>query len=313
MNDMSEQTPERPSEKSGSRKILLTALIAILVALNGVLFYLNMKERDKNASLTGVNRQVEAEKDATFAKLDSLEQEYDKRIAEVQKLGGDVESLQKVKEQLERDKVTLRGATASERKKYLVQIKKYEEMLVAKDEEIVVLKAQNETLYGENNELKTKTVRLSDSIGTIDAQRRDLSEKVRVGGALKAENLTINVLNEKGKERDGGEYKAKRIDRIKVMFDVAENKISESGTHTVYMRLVEPDGAAVFDMATGGGTFTYEGKEAFYTAKQDLLYDKSRQKVSFVFSKGTPYKSGKHIVELYADGFEIGQGSFVVK
>ena len=28
MNDMSEQTPERPSEKSGSRKILLTALIA---------------------------------------------------------------------------------------------------------------------------------------------------------------------------------------------------------------------------------------------------------------------------------------------
>jgi regulator of replication initiation timing len=306
---MTEQTPE----KSNSRKILLTALIAILVALNGVLFYLNIKERDKNKALTATNQTVEAEKDATLAKLDSLEQEYDKRIAEIQKLGGDVESLQKVKEQLEKDKVFLRSSSAAERKKYIAQIKKYEEMLVAKDEEIVVLKQQNETLYGENSELKTKQVKLSDSLSAIDAQKRDLAEKVRVGGQLKAENLTINVLNEKGKERDGGEYKAKRIDRIKIMFDVAENKISESGTHTVYMRLVEPDGAAVFDMATGGGTFNYDGKETFYTAKKDILYDKTRQKVDFVFSKGTPYKEGKHMVELYADGFQIGTGSFVVK
>jgi len=306
---MTEQTPE----KSNSRKILLTALIAILVALNGVLFYLNIKERDKNKALTQTNQTVEAEKDATLAKLDSLEQEYDKRIAEIQKLGGDVEALNKVKEQLEKDKVYLRSASASERKKYIAQIKKYEEMLVAKDEEIATLKTQNETLYGENTELKTKQVRLSDSLTTVDAQKRELAEKVRVGGALKAENLVINVLNEKGKERDGGEYKAKRIDRIKIMFDVAENKISEAGTHTVYMRLVEPDGAAVFDMSTGGGTFTYDGKEAFYTAKKDLLYDKTRQKVDFVFAKGTPYKPGKHTVELYADGFQIGEGSFVVK
>ncbi len=306
---MTEQTPE----KSNSRKILLTALIAILVALNGVLFYLNIKERDKNKALTQNNQTVEAEKDATLAKLDSLEQEYDKRIAEIQKLGGDVESLQKVKEQLEKDKVTMRNATAGERKKYIEQIKKYEQMLVAKDEEIVVLKQQNETLYGENTELKTKQVKLSDSLNNIDAQKRELAEKVRVGGQLKAENLKINVLNEKGKERDGGEYKSKRIDRIKILFDVAENRISESGTHTVYMRLVEPDGAAVFDMATGGGTFTYDGKETFYTAKKDILYDKTRQQVDFVFAKGTPYKEGKHIVELYADGFQIGSGSFVVK
>lgn len=306
---MTEQTPE----KSNSRKILLTALIAILVALNGVLFYLNLKERDKNKALTQTNQTVEAEKDATLAKLDSLEQEYDKRIAEVQKLGGDVESLQKVKEQLEKDKVYLKNSTVSERKKYIAQIKKYEEMLVAKDEELAVLKQQNETLYGQNTELKSKQVRLTDSISTIETQKRDLAEKVRVGGALKAENLVINVLNEKGKERDGGEYKSKRIDRIKIMFDVAENKISEAGTHTVYMRLVEPDGAAVFDMATGGGTFTVDEKEAFYTAKKDILYDKTRQKVDFVFSKGSPYKVGKHTVELYADGFQIGSGSFVVK
>ncbi|MDJ1467886.1 hypothetical protein QNI19_13555 [Cytophagaceae bacterium DM2B3-1] len=306
---MTEQTPE----KSNSRKILLTALIAILVALNGVLFYLNLKERDKNKALTQTNQTVEAEKDATLAKLDSLEQEYDKRIAEVQKLGGDVESLQKVKEQLEKDKVYLKNSTVSERKKYIAQIKKYEEMLVAKDEELVVLKKQNETLYGENTDLKGKQVRLTDSISTIDAQKRDLAEKVRVGGALKAENLVINVLNEKGKERDGGEYKSKKIDRIKIMFDIAENKISEAGTHTVYMRLVEPDGAAVFDMATGGGTFTVDGKEAFYTAKKDILYDKTRQKVDFVFAKGSPYKAGKHTVELYADEFQIGSGSFVVK
>ncbi len=306
---MTEQTPEQ----SSSRKIWLTALIAILVALNVVLFYMNIKGKDEREALTKQNQQKQVELDVTMVKLDSLEQEYEKRIAEVQKLGGDVESLQKVKEQLEKDKIVLRNATAAERKKYLAQIKKYEEMLVAKDQEIVVLRQQNETLYGENTELKTKQVKLSDSISTIDAQKRDLAEKVRVGSALKAENLVINSLSDKGKERDGGEYKSKRLERIKIIFDITENRIAESGTHTVYMRLVEPDGAAVYDVSTGGGTFSIDGKEAFYTAKQDLLYDKNRQKIDFVFSKGSPYKVGKHTIELYSDGFQIGSGTFVVK
>ena len=89
--------------------------------------------------------------------------------------------------------------------------------------------------------------------------------------------------------------------------------MAEVASKDIFMRLIEPDGAALFDLATGGGTFMVEGKETFYTAKREILFDNSRQQVSFVYDKGNPYKEGRHIVELYADGYLIGQGSFVIK
>jgi hypothetical protein len=304
---------EQTSEKQSSRKILLTIFIIVLIALNGVLLYLNIKNKDEIAVKDTQVKTVRSELDLTATKLDSIENELDLRIADIQKLGGDVESLTKAKEQLEKDKVALKSANASERRRLQEKVKGYEELLVSKDEEIVRLKTERDELYNENTSLKTKQVRLADSIATIDKENRQLAEKVTIASALKAENLQINALNEKGKERDGGEYRAKHIDRIKVVFGLAENNVAKIETKSIYMRLIEPDGAAVFDMATGGGTFMYNNQETFYTAKQDILFDNTKQKVNFTYSKGAPFKSGKHIVELYADGFMIGQGSFVVK
>ncbi len=306
---MNEQTPEKQS----SRKILLTIFIIVLIALNGVLLYLNIKNRDENTVLTQQKKETQANLDLTEARMDSISNELDIRIAEVQKLGGDVETLTKAKEQLEKDKTSLKNANASERRRLNEKIKAYEELLVSKDEEISKLKMERDELFSENTNLKTKTVRLTDSISTIDREKRQLAEKVNIASALKAESLDITAINEKGKERDKGEYRAKQIDRIKIAFNLGENNVAKIETKDIYMRLIEPDGAAVFDMATGGGTFMFENQETFFTAKQEILFDNTRQPVSFVFDKGTPYKTGKYTVELYADGFKIGQGSFVVK
>jgi cell division protein ZapB len=274
---------------------------------------LNIKNRDENSLITEQKKETQAKLDLTEAKMDSIANELDVRIAEVQKLGGDVEALSQAKEQLEKDKKQLKNANVAERRRLNEKIKGYEELLVSKDEEISKLKMERDELYQETSQLKTKNVRLADSINMIDKEKRQLAEKVTIASALKAENLEISAINERGKERDKGEYRAKQIDRIKIAFNLGENNVAKVETKNIYMRLIEPDGAAVFDMATGGGTFELEGQETYFTAKQEILFDNTRQPVSFVFNKGTPYKTGKHIVELYSDGFKIGQGSFVVK
>lgn len=304
---------EQNQEKQGSRKILLTIFIGILIALNIVLFYLNFRNKEENEQQKVVIQAKDAELDATSTKLDSISKELDLRITEVQKLGGDVEQLTQAKAQLEKDKVALRTANVSERRRLQEKIEAYETLLTNKDEEIEKLKAVNEELYSENTTLKTQKNQLNDSISAIEQAKQVLAEKVAVASALKTENLSINAINEKGKERDGGEYRAKQVDKVKIAFNLAENNVAEIESKDIYMRLIEPDGAALFDLATGGGTFMFEGKETFYTARQQILFDNTRQQVTFVYDKGNPYKSGKHIIELYADGYKIGQGSFVVK
>ena len=304
---------EQNQEKQGSRKILLTIFIIVLIALNGVLLYLNIKNKEESQQKDVVIQAKDAELDANTVKLDSISKQLDLRIAEVQRLGGDVEQLTAAKEQLEKDKVSLRTASNAERRRLMEKVTDYETLLTAKDEEIAKLKNVNQELYTENTTLKTKANQLNESISAIESEKQVLAEKVAIAAALKSENLAINAINEKGKERDGGSYKARQLDKIKVSFNLAENKVAEVAAKDIYMRLIEPDGAALFDLATGGGTFIVEGKESFYTAKKEILFDNSRQNVTFVYDKGNPYKEGKHIVELYADGYMIGQGSFVVK
>jgi cell division protein ZapB len=304
---------EQNQEKQGSRKILLTIFIIVLIALNGVLLYLNIKNKEESTQKDVVIEAKDAELDATSAKMDSISKELDLRISEVQKLGGDVETLTQAKTQLEKDRNSLRTASTAERRRLQEKIEAYETLLTNKDEEISKLKSVNEELFSENTTLKTQKNQLNESISEIERTKQALAEKVAVASALKSENLNINAINEKGKERDGGEYRAKQVDKIKISFNLAENNVAEIESKDIYMRLIEPDGAALFDLATGGGTFAYEGKEAFYTAKKQILFDNTRQNITFVYDKGNPYKSGKHVVELYADGYLIGTGSFVVK
>lgn len=300
-------------EKKDSKKILLTIFIIVLIALNGVLLYLNIKNKDEITQKNVVIEETNSELKATQVKLDSISNQLDIRIAEVQRLGGDVASLQQIKADLEADKAKLLKDKNFAARNYNEKIKAYETMLTSKDEEIAKLKTINEELFAENTNLKTQKNELNDAITTIENDKKQLAEKVAIASALKAENLEINAINERGKERDGGEYKAKHVDKIKVLFNLAENNVAEIESKDIYLRVVEPDGAALFDLSTGGGVFQFDGNETFYTAKQPILFDNTRQRISFVYDKGTPYKSGKHVIELYADGYKIGQGSFVVK
>jgi hypothetical protein len=69
----------------------------------------------------------------------------------------------------------------------------------------------------------------------------------------------------------------------------------------------------LFDVARGSGTFMYQSKEEFYTAAQEILFDNTKQQLSFIYDKGSEYPSGTYDLEIYADDYQIGKGQFVVK
>ena len=68
--------------------------------------------------------------------------------------------------------------------------------------------------------------------------------------------------------------------------------------HARYRSPGPPDGAALYNLSNGGGTFTVDGQESFYTQKQDVVYENTHQPVEFTYAKGADYKKGIHTVEL---------------
>lgn len=315
------ETQTRQSDK----KNYFTAALVIMAALLGLLGYLYFQERQKNQEV--LTPQVEAktrELVTTSQRLDSISNQLDAKIAEIKMLNGNVDELMKVKAQLEKDKANLRNSSAFNAKQYEAKIRNYTALLAEKDQEIAKLREENQTLTTsnqtltqENTGLKTdlETTRKSygDSVSTLATQNRELSEKVTIASALKAENISVYAISPKGKERDGGTYKARRVDKIRVSFRLADNPLTQKENKDVYLRILDPDGAVVSDMATGSGNFTFNGSDLVYTAKQSVLYTNSHQTVDFVYSRGQAYKKGKHAIELYSEGFKVGQGEFEVK
>jgi len=89
--------------------------------------------------------------------------------------------------------------------------------------------------------------------------------------------------------------------------------VARKDTKQIIMRLIEPNGSVLYDAATGGGFFNVDGKDLPYTDKRSVKFENSRQQVGFVYVKGGEFKTGKHKIELYGDGFKIGETSFTVK
>ncbi len=249
-------------------------------------------------------------------KLDSISKQLDAKIIEVKGLGGNIEELEKAKADLVRDRAALKKGTITLGNK----IKEYESFLTKKDEEIAQLREENqqlisktETLTQEKAELETSKKAVSDSLTGVVSKNAELESKVTVAAALRARNVKVYAISSKGKVREGENVKAKRIDKVRVDFILEKNPLTQADNKTIYMRVIDPSGATISDDATGSGKFQYEGQEQGYTISQDVMYSNSNQGVSILYDKNSAFKSGTYSIELYSEGFKVGEGSFSVK
>ncbi|MEQ9426767.1 MAG: chromosome segregation protein SMC [Cyclobacteriaceae bacterium] len=305
---MSEVENQQPSKKPNKTNYLAIILGVALVSL-GVILYLNYQEKVKVESELAL---TDAELEQAYFQLDSIGDELNERILTISQLGGDIDSLVAVKKQLETEKEQIRNRTNKEIGALKSRVEGYRELLVAKDEEIEKLRAINDVLVTENTELKTQANELNQNIRNLSETKSELEQKVAVAGQLEIEDMKIVAINSRGKERED-DFKNRHIDKLRIEFAVSENQVAEIESKDIMVRVIAPDGNVLFDVARGSGSFVFEGREMFFTAKQEILYDRSRQKMSFLYNKGSDYVTGLHKIEVYTDDYLMGQGSFTVR
>ncbi|MCU0428598.1 MAG: hypothetical protein MUF42_01375 [Cytophagaceae bacterium] len=314
---MEENIPSSREQKKGSNKGLLIAFIAILFLINCVQFFLYFRGEQKIEEQSLII-------DANKKRIDSLTTELDKAIAdlkikqeEIAKLGGDTTRMGELIRKLEEDKRMAVASAGSWQTKYnkikdnIDAANRLKDDAEREVERLKILLAQQDTII--TNQKQTIVLR-EDSILKLTSVQKVLQDKVAIASELKAESFKLSAFNAKGKEDPETPFKAKRTDKIKVSFNLAENKVADKGGRDIYMRLIEPGGAALFDLANGGGSFVNaDGKEIFFTMKQNILFENKGQKVSFEYKKGAPYKVGKHTIEVWCEGRMIGTGTFEIK
>lgn len=175
----------------------------------------------------------------------------------------------------------------------------------------------NQALTDENYKFKKEIGKEKQINSELTKEKESLTEKVNLGSVLKAYNVkTSTVKLRSGGSKEVETDRAKRIERVNICFTLSENKITKSGSKTVYVRIARPDNVIVCEGKEDIYTFEYQGQRIQYSMKKEINYDNKSMEVCLSWNKkdpNAPAMVGKYNVAIFVDGYEIGQSQFELK
>jgi peptidoglycan hydrolase CwlO-like protein len=313
-----QQPAASPVKSSNSNKIVIIALAAALLLSIGYIIYDKSESRQLYANLkeqfTNVDSartELQNDFNEASAKLDelnganlSLQGQLAEKNAEIEKKKNEIASILRKK-----------NATATElsRAKHMIaelngQIQDYIAQIDQLKQENQTLTTANGQLTTERDNLATEKQKIQEDLVATETARKNVED---VASTLHASNINIAAINQKGSGKEVSTSTAKRADLMRIGFDIDENRIAASGTKEVYVIVTAPDGNVI---SNGESFTTREEGDRKYTSKVTVNYEQGKRiPVSFDWKKGEKYQTGEYKIEIYNNGFKIGEGRKALK
>lgn len=175
-------------------------------------------------------------------------------------------------------------------------------------QEIIVLKQQNDSLTVANTTLNDEKNTISEELISEKEKAQETEANVRSTFSISNYKLTGLQVKRSGKEVETD--KAKRIDKLRVSFDLDPNTYAETGVKEIFIAIYKPDGTlGKFSDASPGVLDTWSLGQVSYSDKVKFNYTKgSNQNISFDW-EDYEFPKGTYKIDLYQNGFKIGQKS----
>jgi uncharacterized phage infection (PIP) family protein YhgE len=295
-------------------------LIAALLGTWGYIVYDKSKSKEQITQLQTQYSNVDSARNA-------VQQEYNEALARMDSLTGTNTKLQGELAQRKSDIDKLKSDIKHELGKKNADLSKAKSMIAELNGKINDLLTQIEQLKAENQQLTTSNQQLTTERDTLASQKQVVEQNLAttqhikdsiadIGSTLHASNINITPID----LRSGGKEKttttAKRVDVFRVSFDLDQNRIAPGGSKELYVCVYGPDGKPITMPSNGSGTFQSrdEGEKVF-TQKVNVDYDPGKaNQVSFDWKpEAGKYQTGIYKVEIYQNGFKIGEGTKSLK
>lgn len=305
-------TPPQPP-KTDWRFFSTIGLIIALLATWGYIIWDKSKVKETIQQKDVQYASVVSEKDTLKSLLDEATMRYDALKTSNAKKDSTITSKDReIAEKKARIQSILTKANAT--KEELAQAKA---LIASLNTDIESYKQQIEVLKGENTQLTQEKIAVTQERDAVqknyDAAQSTLKEKegvIDVGSTLHASSFGIVGVDLKKNGKEKETTKAKRVDILRISFTLDENRIAPSGMKDLYVCITAPDGKPVAVEALGSGVFkTREDGDKTYTQKVQVNYTQGqRQVVSFDWKQNTEFQVGDYKIEVYHNGFKIGEG-----
>ena len=310
-------TPQSQPPRKDFKNLIIGILAAGFLGTWGYLLWNNNKQEQVQqqqqtqiAKVTDEKGQLQKNFDDALVRLDSLtgtnnrmQTQLNERQTEIGKLKGQIRGILK-KEKL----------TEEEKKKAEALIKELNDKISNLEQEVACLTQENQQLNQDKTQLTQEKDKLTQDLQTTTTIKQDLEKKVDIASTLNASNIAITPVKDKKNGQEKMTTNAKKVDKLIISFDVS-NRIAQTGQTDVYVCITGPDGKPISVPSLGSGTFTTrdEGDKVF-TAKVPVEIEASKTKsVQFAWKQNTPFQKGDYKIEIYHNGFKIGEGTRELK
>lgn len=222
----------------------------------------------------------------------------------IEKLEAEQIKVQRLYEELKSEKATSAKRIAELRAE-LETLKGIMRVYVA---QIDSLNQENKTLRAENRQVRRKYEAITARAEELQSQRDSLSEKVTIASKLDAVNVQVNPLRKNGKEAK----RIKQIDKLEITFSIAKNVTAPTGEIMMYARLRKPDGDILIKSETD--VFPFEDSEIPFSCAKMIEYaGEEISEVAMYWDVDEYLFPGDYEIEIFADNYVIGRGSFTLK
>lgn len=290
-------------EKKNTGLKIALGILAVLLIGASVLFFL------KNKELNETNTALEADRLALETELVDVRDDLNLKI--IENSGLDLKLIQKrdslnlTIDELKSSQATV--AKLSDYKYKFYRLKREVKKLYA---EIDVLKSENIGLSKVNDSIVGQLdsqLKLSDSLNTqvVDAQKIIQSASELSVAALKGSAVIV-----KSSGKQVPTTKARRTDKVKICFSVAENRIANKGDKTLFIQVLDANNNVLGENAT----IAFDEKTLNYSFKTEFNYtNKALDICEFLDAPKKGFDKGNYFVNVFRSSDLISNSSFVLE
>lgn len=302
---------ESIEKKTISKKTYFVSVI-VLILINLVTLYLlynaSAEKSDLGIQKTALERDFKNLSDTLDVKKTEIARYLGKNAELDQTITQDQELLSREKKEiaslLHRNKLS-----QQELSKAKGMLAMYESSIAEMTKKLGDLTAQNEQLNNLNTDLKQYLEEERQTSAKLYSENKGLAKKVDAGSLLQLAKVDVEAIKTKHNGREVPVKRVKAAEELKISFETGGNKVLDSGTISLYVRIINPKGETIAVADQGSGIIPMAGSvnPLQYTKRADIEWDQKSKKVVLYWSQDIK-DPGTYKVQVYQKGFVVGEG-----
>ena len=314
MSQFNQSAQQNTGDSENKKKpVIYWVVIALLL---GACVFLFMSKNKLAEESDIAKKQMHSQIDSVKTDRASLQSDFDAASAKIDQL---VSQNSKLDSNLKKDQAEMLDmqqkikGMLSNKKATTAELKKAREMITSLTDKTAKYEARIAELEKENGILTNKNVVLTKERDSTVTQNIAIK---KIGSVLHASNMSMEPIHLKknGKEKDT--KKAKKVDVLRVKFDIDENRIAESGTKQLYLRIVAPDGTILSNTTNGSGKMTTaKGDQVSFSIIREIALVKEMPVKDVVvdWKQEGDFQKGNYMIEIFSEGYKVGTGTVTLK